>query len=435
MSTINSKNVQVGTSGTANQNFTLYQPASPDGTVRLGVGNSGATTSDVVTVTNAGDVTVGNNLAVTALIKVNTIQDASGGNNAQLLGVASPPNSMGFRNRLINGGMVIDQRNAGASVAITTSSNYTVDRWRGIASQDGKYTVQQNSGSITPPAGFSNYLGAVSLSSFSGNNTDVFCLNQGIEGFNVADLGWGAAGAQSITLSFWVRSSLTGTFGGALRNAAAARSYPFAYTITAANTWEFKTIPIAGDTTGTWLTNNGVGIGVNFGLGVGSTLSGTAGAWASASLLSATGATSVIATNGATFYITGVQLEAGTVASPFERRDYGRELMMCQRYCVLLGGEDGESHVGAGTWYATTAAIYQMRLPVKMRASPTLTNVSPTVTMYTNGSALTGTAPTINTASQSSVEFYTPVSSGSTTAGFGTSARYTAGSSLLTSEL
>jgi hypothetical protein len=162
-----------------------------------------------------------------------------------------------------------------------------------------------------------------------------------------------------------VRSSLTGTFGGSLRNAAANRSYPFTYTISAANTFEFKTITVAGDTTGTWATDNTEGINVFFGLGVGSTLSGTAGAWAGSNFLSATGATSVVGTNGATFYITGVQLEAGTVASPFERRDYGRELIMCQRYFCYAGGS-------AGRAMSATVSNQMQLLSPQMRATPTV---------------------------------------------------------------
>lgn len=292
---------------------------------------------------------------------------------------------IGFRNRIINGDMRIDQRNAGASVAITTSGNYTVDRWSGNATQNGKYTVQQNAGSVTPPAGFINYLGATSSSAYSVGSGDVFWLAQGIEGLNISDLGWGAAGAQSITLSFWARSSLTGTFGGALRNAAGNRSYPFTYTISAANTWEQKSVTIAGDTSGTWLTTNGLGINLNFGLGAGATYSGTAGAWAAGNFVSATGATSVVGTNGATFYITGVQLEAGTVASPFERRDYGRELMMCQRYfeksysmdtvpgaATTAGSHNGGGPQGTGTAGEVNAGT--IRFKVSKRTTPTITS-------------------------------------------------------------
>jgi hypothetical protein len=241
----------------------------------------------------------------------------------------SADNSLGFRNRIINGDMRIDQRNAGAS---GTAVAYTVDRWGFNASLDTKGTWQQNAGSVTPPAGFINYLGFTSNSAYSVPAGELFTFQQRIEGTNVADLGWGTANAKTITISFWVRSSLTGTFGGALRNSAANRSYPFTYSISSADTWEYKTITIAGDTSGTWLSTNGIGITVIFSLGTGSTFSGTAGAWAASNLTSATGATSVVGTNGATFYITGVQLEVGSVATPFERRDYGRELALCMRY-------------------------------------------------------------------------------------------------------
>jgi hypothetical protein len=179
-----------------------------------------------------------------------------------------------------------------------------------------------------------------SSSAYTVGSGEVFVIRQNIEGFNTADLGWGAAGAASITLSFWVRSSLTGTFGGSVQNSASNRSYPFTYTINSANTWEKETITIAGDTSGTWIgATNGIGLRVNFGLGVGSTFSGTAGAWAGSDLDSATGATSVVGTNGATFYLTGVQLERGSTATSFDYRDYGREIMMCQRYYeVLIAG-------------------------------------------------------------------------------------------------
>jgi hypothetical protein len=267
----------------------------------------------------------------------------------------------GFRNRIINGGMVIDQRNAGASVTPTgAATTYTLDRWAFDVSQSSKLTTQQNAGAVTPPAGFTNYLGITSSSAYAVLTGDYFAVKQLIEGFNTADLGWGTASAQAVTLSFWVRSSLTGSFGGVFSNSANNRAYPFTYTISAANTWEYKTITVAGDTSGTWLTNNSAGIELNFGFGVGSTFSGTAGSWAGANLLSATGAVSVVGTNGATFYITGVQLEAGSVATPFERRDYGRELIMCQRYYEIAQGTETSicPAPGSGGFVVTNSIRY-----------------------------------------------------------------------------
>ena len=271
----------------------------------------------------------------------------------------------GFKNRIINGAMVIDQRNAGA-VVTPSSLAYTLDRWRSLMSASAsKYSVQQNSSSVTPPAGFTNYLGVVSLSAYSVAAGDQYAVQQWVEGYNIADLAWGTASAATVTLSFWVRSSLTGTFGGSLGNSGGSRSYPFSYTISAANTWEQKSVTISGDTSGTWLTDSSRGLSVTFGLGVGSTLSGTAGAWAAADYRSATGATSVVGTSGATFYITGVQLEKGSTATSFDYRPYGTELQLAQRYYQQITG-------GAlGVTYSTTAANWGQAFPVQMRASPT----------------------------------------------------------------
>ena len=294
-----------------------------------------------------------------------------------------------FRNRIINGAMTIDQRNAGASVTPTTNQ-YTLDRWRSLAGgASSKYSVQQNAGSVTPPAGFTNYFGVTSLSAYSVSASDYQGLVQKIEGYNVADLGWGSANAKTVTLSFWVRSSLTGTFGGAIGNAGHDRSYPFTYTISAANTWTQISVTIAGDTTGTWLTDNSVGIQVFFGLGVGSSASGTAGAWASAQYFSATGATSVVGTNGATFYITGVQLEVGSVATPFERRPYTTELALCQRYYYLLAksvsGED--SPIGFGSYTNSGAGVRtHIVFPTTMRIAPSIvcSSVANVFSIYIN---------------------------------------------------
>jgi hypothetical protein len=237
---------------------------------------------------------------------------------------------LGFRNRIINGNMVIDQRNAGASVTVDGASAYTVDRFFAQDFSDAALSVQQIADA---PTGFVNSLRVtVTTADASLGATQGDRIGQRIEGFNVSDFGWGTANAQAVTLSFWVKSSLTGTFGGSFQNAAGNRAYPFTYSISAANTWEQKSITVAGDTTGTWLTTNGQGILVNWSLGMGSTYSGTAGAWAAADLLSSTGSVSVVGTLSATWQITGVQLEAGSVATPFERRPYGTELALCQRY-------------------------------------------------------------------------------------------------------
>jgi len=292
----------------------------------------------------------------------------------------------GFKNRIINGAMVIDQRNAGASVTATTGNPYTVDRWASISSVSSKFTIQQNAASVTPPTGFTNYLGLTSSSAYTVGAAEQFLIRQAIEGYNLADLDWGKATAKSATLSFWVRSSLTGTFGGAIYNNDGSRSYPFTYTINSANTWEYETITIPGDTTGTWQTTTSVGVSVGFGLGVGSTLSGTAGAWASAYYGSATGATSVVGTSGATLYITGVQFEKSSTATAFDYRSYGHELALCQRYFQRNVFDNDSYPFSAGYAYATNTVAAYLPLAVAMRATPTAAIV---VNMCIRGSGLT----------------------------------------------
>jgi len=290
---------------------------------------------------------------------------------APSIGGAGYGMGMGFRNRIINGAMVIDQRNAGASVT-PTSGQYLVDRWEAQLSAASKYSVQQNAGSVTPPAGFVNYLGATSLSAYSAGASEFFGLEQRIEGYNIADLSWGTANAKAITISAWVYSSLTGTFGGSIYNDTGARSYPFTYSISTANTWTQISVTIAGDTSGTWLKTNGIGLQVLFSLGAGTTVSGTAGAWSGTLYRSATGATSVVGTNGATFYITGVQLEKGSTATSFDYRPYGTELALCQRYLEIWTSVNSV-YVNPAAGYNNGYLASGPSFHVTKRAAPTLT--------------------------------------------------------------
>lgn len=286
-----------------------------------------------------------------------------------------------FKNRIINGGMTIDQRNAGASVTNNSAELvFPVDRTNIYGTVSSKFTAQQNAGSVTPPVGFTNYLGCTSSSAYTVGAAESFWVQQRIEGFNTADLQWGTANAKTVTLSFWVRSSLTGTFGGSFQNSASDRSYPYSYTISAANTWEYKTVTVAGDTSGTWIgATNGMGIKIFWGLGSGASVSSTAGAWAAGSYTSATGATSVVGTNGATFYITGVQLEVGSTATSFDYRSYGTELQLCQRYYAKTFPQNIAPANGLGASYYfgysvnTTNPYTIWKFPVTMRAAPTVT--------------------------------------------------------------
>jgi hypothetical protein len=269
-------------------------------------------------------------------IKVNTIQTAAGtgsltvpAESGTVVTTASP--SLGRRNLIINGAMRIDQRNSGASVSNTGSTIYALDRFKFLGtSSAGVFSIQQDA---SAPVGFTNSAKiTVTTTDTSLTGGDRYNIHQPMEGYTISNLAFGTASAKTVTLSFWVRSSVTGTFGGALQNGDSTRSYPFTYAISVADTWEYKTVTIPGDTSGTWGTDAVRSGQVFWALGCGPDRSGTAGAWASANYQTATGATNLMAVNGATFYLTGVQLEVGSVATPFEHRSYGEELALCQRY-------------------------------------------------------------------------------------------------------
>lgn len=353
--------------------------------------NTAASLGDVVVIevynltslTNALPSTGGTVTGATTFNSTVAVAGASTFSSTVSINGANGSGYTGYKNRIINGGMVIDQRNNGASYSTSTSAIYTLDRWFAQLSQLSKYTVQQNAGAVTPPAGYSKYLGVTSSSAYSVLTTDYFGISQSIEGLNIADLDWGTANAATVTLSFWVRSSLTGTFGGNLNNSGSTRNYVFSYTINAANTWEQKTVTIVGDTTGTWLTTNGVGIRVWFNLGAGATYSGTAGSWSGTASFAPTGAVSVVGTSGATFYVTGVQLERGSNATSFEFRDYGRELIMCQRYYQ----QSRACATDNGAASATKVYALPVNFNVAMRAAPTITYTAITSTNVTSRTA------------------------------------------------
>jgi len=307
-----------------------------------------------------------------------------GTNGITQAGEFNSDSSFGFKNRIINGAMVIDQRNAGASVTVNGNSPFITDRFRCDDATDGAYTAQQVS---TAPDGFNNSVQVTVTSADSSLSASQYALfYHSIEGNNVADLGWGTSAAKTITLSFWVRSSVTGTFSGSLENNANNRSYVFTYTINSANTWEYETITIVGDTSGTWEKGTAVGIRINWNLGAGSNFLGTAGAWGNR-FFGATGSVSLIGTNGATFYITGVQLEVGSTATSFDYRPYGTELSLCQRYYYVMVSGAG-SYFSNAFYYSSSHLISAINYPVAMRTDPTLVSTTGTnfYQFYRNGS-------------------------------------------------
>jgi len=332
-----------------------------------------------------------------------------------------------MKNRIINGAMVIDQRNAGASITPTTYQ-YTVDRWVTDITQSSKFTVQQNAGSVTPPAGFTNYLGITSTSAYTQGAGDFFNIAQIIEGYNTADLNWGSANAKTVTLSFWVRSSLTGTFGGTIRSSNAGYCYPFSYSIPVANTWTQISLTIIGPTTGAFNTLNNNGPYIAFCLGIGTTYAGAAGSWQSSNYLGATGCVNVLGTNGATFYITGVQLEVGSSATGFEYRQYQQELALCQRYFetsyaagTAIGTATQTGIIWTSQMQATTTSYIGMSYTwkVQKRTAPTVTaydkaGTSGTVTRWTLGAGETdGSNYSLSGVSDSTWQFFSSGSSNS----------------------
>jgi hypothetical protein len=328
--------------------------------------------------------------AGTTAVTVNSSQQTTFANTI------NTPNTFGFKNRIINGAMVIDQRNAGAASA-NTINGYFLDRWQVNVSVTGKLIAQQNAGSVTGPTGLPYYLGVTSQSAYSVVANDFYLISQYIEGLNTADLAWGTTSAAAVTVSFWVRSSLTGTFGVSICNYNSTYNYIATYIVNNANTWEQKTITIAGSTSGGWQINNSIGLQLRFCLGAGSTYQGSAGAWSGNNLLTTSAQTSVVGTNGATFYITGVQLEAGSTATSFDYRPYGTELNLCQRYCFVQGyaqGSGAYGSIGVGINQTTTAVSFDYFLPVPMRTTPSLTWTTATYNDINSGAS--GTVISLN---------------------------------------
>ena len=292
---------------------------------------------------------------------------------AELSGSYGTGGFVGFKNRIINGAMMIDQRNAGAAVA-SPSDQFITDRFAlrevggGVASAQQVFT---SASSGNAPAGFVSSLKlVVTTADASIAATDRYFIRQPIEGLNVADMNFGTANASTFTLSFWVRSSVTGTFPVAFRNNDNTRSYVATYTISAADTWEQKTVTVAGDQSGTWVsTSLGAGVNVVWTVGAGSTYNTTANAWQAGDYLNTSGTTQWIATNAATFYITGVQLEKGSTATSFDYRPYGTEENLCMRYGEKL--VNGGSIAGSDSSFVSRV---HWTFKVPKRATPTVTN-------------------------------------------------------------
>lgn len=285
---------------------------------------------------------------------------------------ALAPAGLGFRNKIINGAMVINQR--AATVTASGTQQWVTDRWS-VYNATGTVTFQQ---STTAPPGYTNSLLATVTATGSYGSGGYTLLGQFIEGLNTADLAWGTSSAKPITVSFWVRASVTGTYTVSIQNQAQTRSYVAAYTINAANTWEQKVITIQGETSGTWLTDNTCGVRVWFALGVGTVWDTTAGAWQSANYYGTASAVDFAANSGATFYLTGVQVEQNVVVTPYEQRPYGVELSLCQRYFYRIVGNASNYNAvaSAGGINSASANRTTIVMPVNMRRAVLTADVS-----------------------------------------------------------
>jgi hypothetical protein len=284
---------------------------------------------------------------------------------------ATAASGFGFKNRIINGDMRIDQRNAGASLTHSGVSNfYGMDRMVFNSNGTPQFSVQRVEDA---PPGFTFSAKLTTTTAGTPAAADFSYFGQYIEGFNVADFAFGTASATTVTISFWVKSSLTGTFGGSIRNGSNNRAYPFSFSINAVNTWEFKTVTVPGDVTGVWGKDNSFGLTLVFDTGSGANNKGTAGAWNSTANIGVTGGTNLVATAGATINITGVQLEKGSTATSFDVRPYGTELQLCQRYCRTLPATTSVGYsAGGNTLYSGGSfSIASMRTAPTLRAGST----------------------------------------------------------------
>ena len=329
---------------------------------------AGATLSISANINSTGVSTI------TTLSATNIIGVSTAGITTVYIGSVNDGPISGARNRIINGDMRMDQRNAGTSVTVAdATATFGVDRFRFTESTSASScTVQQVSDA---PTGFTNSLKITVGTGGSASAGQVVQLCHPIEGYNWADLLYGSSSAKSFTIQFWVKSSLTGTYCFSIFNSAGNRSYVAEYTIIAANTWEYKTITVAGDTTGTWLTTNGAGAFINWDFGGGSNFNVTANTWGTTSYASrTTNQVNWISNSGATFYLTGVQLEPGTVATPFERRSYGQELALCRRYYKKGLAAQGNSNAAFfWSYYGGSNGVKTFDIDfASFRASPNL---------------------------------------------------------------
>jgi hypothetical protein len=393
--------VQGGTGATtaadARTNLDTYSKAEADSRFLNVSGEaSNVTMTGNVTIGDAGTDTLIVNATATMADATLTTADINGGTidgtviggstpaavtaSALTVGTAAYPSAgpLSNRSKIINGAMTIDQRNAGASVTNpgTAAVTYTLDRWSVRNATDAAVNVVQSTDA--PNATLSNSIELdVTTADTSIAAGQVYTLQHRIEGFNVNDLGFGKAGSRSFTVSFWHKHTKTGTYCVGFTNSAGNRAYPAEYTQAVADTWEQAIVTVLVDTTGTWLLTNGLGLVVYFVVAAGSNFHGTAGAWAAANTFATSSQVNALDSTSNFFRITGVQLEAGDTATPFEHRSVGAELALCQRYfeksyaLVTVPGTDTSVGLVQSLNGTDGNQVTGIRFLVPKRATPT----------------------------------------------------------------
>jgi len=290
--------------------------------------------------------------------------------------------NLGRRNIIINGAMQISQR-IGTTATAITGGNYGIDRW-GMYYDGNSYTTQQVTDA---PAGLYN---SMKLTVTGTTTPNYSFFGQRIEGLNVNHIGLGTANCQSFTVSFYVKSSVAGVYSISMTNGAGDLAYPVQYTINSVNTWERKSMTIPPITSGTWVKDSTNGLYLRVNMGSPSSRTAAANGWRSGNNDGADGSTGAVTwatTSGATFYMTGCQIEVGDSASDFEHRSFGEELTACQRYFSHSG--DGANNGFVHSLYANNDAYANFSFPVPMRANPTVTMKSGGRNLYSAGVSLT----------------------------------------------
>ena len=328
--------------------------------------------------------------------KISELDKPSGVAGQAMLAAETPQEQFnligaGRRNLIINGGMVFSQRNGTSVITLNTQGSviFDFDRWSRQIYQAGKLTLQQVTDA---PSGFSYSIKATTVSAITGSSADYYQFNQPIEGFNTAHLAYGTSSARTTTLSFWVKSTLTGQWSGAIKNSDGTRAYTFPYYINSPGTWEYKTVTIPGDTSGTWIgSTNGIGLRLMYDLGTSRPdLQGALNVWEATNSYASSTGVKLVQNASATWQITGVQLELGKVATPFEHRSYDEELSLCQRYFISYPYVDNSTGavaytpLASGHVYSSNTIYCALQYPKTMREAPAFSSSGSFRVVYRN---------------------------------------------------